>query len=126
MFRDTIDKDILCPGDIVGVRIATRLGWGYFRYAKTIPMKIERITPARTKFVMTNGAEYNKSEPFYEITDKERHETRVAECAVNISNILNGIDNLKRNSKLFSKDDDTIIAVSELLDKVMEVLNEND
>lgn len=122
MYRDTIDKDTLRPGDIVGVRIATRLGWGYFRYPKTVPMKIERITPARTKFVMTNGVEYNKSEPFYEITDKSKHETRVAKCAENISKALNEIDNLKRNSKLYSQDDDTIIALSELMDKAMEVL----
>ena len=121
-----IDKDTIRPGNIVGIKIATRLGWEFFRYVKTIPMEIKRITPARTKFIMTNGAEYNKSEPFYEITDEARYETHVAKCAENILKSLNEIDNLKRSSKLFKMDDDTIIAISELLDKVVEVLHKND
>lgn len=118
----TIDKDTLKVGDRVGVRIATRIGWGYFRYPKTVPMVIKRITPARTKFVMENDVEYGKYEPFYELTEKAEQQTHVAKCAENISKALNYIDDMKRNSKLYSQDDDTIVTVSELFDKIMEEL----
>lgn len=57
---DSIDKNTLKPGDVVGIRVKTQIGWGFFRYPKTIPLTIERITPARTKFVMTNGSEFAK------------------------------------------------------------------
>lgn len=56
MLYTVIDKSTLKPGDVVGIRMKTQIGWGFFRYPKTIPLTIERITPARTKFVMTNGA----------------------------------------------------------------------
>lgn len=43
---DVIDKSTLKPGDVVGVRMKTQIGWGFFRYPKTIPLTIERITPS--------------------------------------------------------------------------------
>lgn len=45
---DVIDKSTLKPGDVVGIRMKTQIRWGFFRYPKTIPLTIERITPART------------------------------------------------------------------------------
>ena len=65
---DSIDKNTLKPGDVVGIRVKTQIGWGFFRYPKTIPLTIERITPARTKFVMTNGSEFGRRDSFYPIT----------------------------------------------------------
>lgn len=53
MYSDTIQKDSLKVGDVVGIRKVTRLGWGCFRYPRIFAMTIKRITPARTKFVMT-------------------------------------------------------------------------
>ena len=43
---NTIDKSTLKPGDIVGIKIPTKIGWGYFRYAETIPMTIAN-TPSK-------------------------------------------------------------------------------
>lgn len=40
---DVIDKSTLKPGDVVGVRMKTQIGWGFFRYPKTIPLTIERL-----------------------------------------------------------------------------------
>ena len=117
---DTINKDTLKPGDVVGIRIAARIGWGFFRYAKTIPMTIERITPARTKFVMTNGNEFTKHEPFYPVTEKSQHETSVAICAENISTALLRLDELRRNGKLYKQDDDFIVKTAEQLTKILD------
>lgn len=33
---DSIDKNTLKPGDVVGIRVKTQIGWGFFRYPKTI------------------------------------------------------------------------------------------
>lgn len=103
---DVIDKSTLKPGDVVGVRMKTQIGWGFFRYPKTIPLTIERITPARTKFVMTNGAETN-------------HRTHVAKCAEKISSSLMALERLQRDGKLFSQDDDFIVKCAERLEQIL-------
>ena len=33
---DIIDRTTLKPRDVVGVRVKTQIGWGFFRYPKTI------------------------------------------------------------------------------------------
>lgn len=120
---DVIDKITLKPGDVVGVRTETQIGWGFFRYQKTIPMTIERITPARTKFVMTNGAVFGRYAPFYSISEKTNHETHVAKCAEKICSSLRALDRLQRDGKLFSQNDDFIVKTAErlqwILDEVM-------
>lgn len=115
---DTIDKKALRPGDIVGIKRPTRLVWGFFRYPQISIMTIERITPDRTKFVMTNGAEFGKRELFYRVTEEMQRQSHIAECAETISTCLNKSDDLKRNGKLFSVDDATIERVSELILKI--------
>lgn len=116
---DVIDKSTLKPGDVVGVRTQTQIGWGFFRYPKTIPMTIERITPARTKFVMTNGAVFGRHDPFYPITEKTQHETCVAKCAEKISSSLMALERLQRDGKLFSQDDDFIVKCAERLEQIL-------
>lgn len=126
MYRDCINKDTLKPGDVVGIRKATQIGWGYFRYPKTIPMTIERITPARTKFVMTNGCEYGKNEPFYPLTEEAKRQTQIANCAVKISKCFSELENLRRDGKLYQQNDDFIVMAADLLERICkEVKNEN-
>lgn len=113
-----INKDTLKPGDVVGIKKCTQIGWSYFRYPTTIPFKIKRITPARTKFIMTNGAEFSKNEPFYLISAEAQNETYIAECAKKISRYLSEIDSLQRDGKLYTQDDDFIVKTSELLEQI--------
>lgn len=100
---DVIDKSTLKPGDVVGVRMKTQIGWGFFRYPKTIPLTIERITPARTKFVMTNGAELGRNAVFYPITAETNHRTHVAKCAEKISSSLSWLSKDCRGTANFSR-----------------------
>lgn len=117
---DCIDKNTLKPGDTVGIRVRTQIGWGHFRYPKTIPMTIERITPARTKFVMTNGSSFTKHDHFYPITTETDHETHVAKCAEKIAKALIVFDKLQREGKLFKQDDDFIVNTAERLQQILD------
>lgn len=101
MYKGTINKDTLKPGDVVGIKRATQIGWTYFRYPKTVAMTIERITPARTKFVMTNGCEFGKNEPFYPITAESRNQSYVAECAKKIGRCFAELENLRAKVEKF-------------------------
>lgn len=121
MFDEIISKDSLKPGDVVGIRIATRIGWSHFRYTRIIPMKIKRITPARTKFVMENGCEYNKHDSFYLITDKLKHESYIAECAMKIRDYMYRLEELRKDGKLFNCDDTSIEKMSQLFKKIVAI-----
>lgn len=118
MYRDCIDKNTLKPGDTVGIKIATRIGWGYFRYPKTVAMTIERITPARTKFIMKNGCEFKKSDSFYPLTAESQNQTYVAECAEKIGRYFNEIETLRQHDKLYTLDDERIVKISELFEQI--------
>lgn len=120
MIPDVIDKNTLKPGDVVGVRMKTQIGWGFFRYPKTIPLTIERITPARTKFVMTNGSEFGRYDSFYPITAETDNQTYVAECAEKIHTALVTLDRLQRERKLFKQDDDFIVKTAERLQRILD------
>lgn len=120
MMPDVIDKNILKPGDVVGVRVKTQIGWGFFRYPKTIPLTIERITPARTKFVMTNGSGFGRHDYFYPITAETSNQTYVAECAEKIHTALMTLDRLQRDRKLFKQDDDFIVKTAERLQRILD------
>lgn len=120
MMPDVIDKNILKPGDVVGVRVKTQIGWGFFRYPKTIPLTIERITPARTKFVMTNGSGFGRHDYFYPITAETSNQTHVAECAEKIHTALMTLDRLQRDGKLFKQDDDFIVKTAERLQRILD------
>lgn len=119
MYQDTIQKDSLKVGDVVGIRKATRLGWGHFRYPRTFALTIERITPARTKFVMTDGSEYNKNEPFYPITTESSRQTHIADCALKFNRSLNELEELRREGKLFTQNDAFIEKASDLLEQLL-------
>lgn len=117
---EIIDKSALKPGDVVGVRLKTQIGWGFFRYPKTIPLTIERITPARTKFVMTNGSEFGRHDSFYPITAETNNQTYVAECAEKIHMALVTLDRLQREGKIFKQDDDFIVRTAERLQQILD------
>ena len=119
MYRDTIQKDSLKVGDVVGIRKVTQIGWGYFRYPRTFAMTIERITPARTKFVMTDGSEYSKNEPFYPITAESSNQTYIANCALKFNRGLNELEALRRDGKLFTQNDAFIEKASDLLEQLL-------
>lgn len=120
MIPDVIDKSTLKPGDVVGVRVKTQIGWGFFRYPKTIPLTIERITPARTKFVMTNGSEFGRYDSFYPITAETSNQTYVAECAEKIHMALVTLDRLQREGNLFKQDDNFIVKTAERLQRILD------
>lgn len=42
---DSIDKNTLKPGDVVGIKVKTQIGWGFFRYPKTIPLTMSVSLP---------------------------------------------------------------------------------
>lgn len=117
-----IKREDIKVGDIVGVPFVVSIGWSHFRYNKIIPMEVARITPARTKIVMTNGRELGRYDRVYELDDKVKYETKVAECAKNISSKMYELEAMSHDGTLFRKNDDKLIEVSALLDKVMEVL----
>lgn len=117
---DIIDKSTLKPGDVVGIRLKTQIGWGFFRYPKTIPVTIQRITPARTKFVTTDGRVFGKHDPFYSITPETDQQTRVAVCAEKVYRSLTKLEELRRSGKLFQQDDDFIEKTSALLEQICE------
>ena len=117
-----LNREDIKVGDIVGVPFPVTIGWTRFRYQKIVPMTVARITPARTKIVMTNGREIDKKEPLYEIDKEVKHQSHIAECAGNISNKLYQLGEMKRDDSLFRKSDTQIENVSFLLDKIMEVL----
>jgi hypothetical protein len=117
-----LNREDIKVGDIVGVPFPVTIGWTRFRYQKIVPMTVARITPARTKIVMTNGREIDRKEPLYEIDKEVKHQSHIAECAGNISNKLYQLGEMKRDDSLFRKSDTQIENVSFLLDKIMEVL----
>ena len=117
-----LDKSTLKPGDIVGIPHYITLGWGNFRYMKVVPKVINRITPARTKFIMDDKTVYDKRQAFCKITEETVHENRVAECAKNIHDSLYKIDSMRRSGNLFHMDDETLIKTSSFFDEIMCVL----
>ena len=119
-----INRENIKVGDIVGVPSPVVIGWARFRDQKIVPMTIARITPAKTKIIMTNGREIGRHEPLYEIDEEVKQQTRIAECARNISNKLYQLGEMKRDYSLFQKSDTQIENVSFLLDKIMEVLTD--
>lgn len=121
---DTIDKSALKPGDVVGVRLKTQIGWGFFRYPKTIPVTIKRITPARAKFVTTDGRKFGKHDSFYHITSETNRHTHVAICAERIYRSLTKLEELRRSGDLFKQDDYFIEKASELLEQICKEVQE--
>lgn len=117
---DIIDKSTLKTGDVVGIRLKTQIGWGFFRYPKTIPVTIQRITPARTKFVTTDGRVFGKHDPFYLVTSETNRQTHIAVCAEKISSALTKLEEFRRSGKLFQQDDDFIEKTSALLEQIYE------
>lgn len=120
-----LNREDIKVGDIVGVSFPVTIGWTRFRYQKIVPMTVARITPARTKIVMTNGREIDRKEPLYEIDKETKHQSHIAECAGNISNKLYQLGEMKRDDSLFRKSDTQIENVSFLLNKIMEVLTDD-
>jgi hypothetical protein len=117
-----LNREDIKVGDIVGVPFSVTIDWTRFRYQKIVPMKVARITPVRTKIVMTNGREIDRKEPLYEIDKETKYQTQIAECAENISTKLYQLGEMKRNDSLFRKSDTQLENVSFLLDKIMEVM----
>lgn len=119
-----LNRENIKVGDIVGVPFPVTISWTRFRYQKIVPMTVARITPAKTKIIMTNGREIGRHDPLYEIDEEVKQQTRIAECAGNISNKLYQLGEMKRDDSLFRKSDTQIENVSFLLDKIMEVLTD--
>ena len=79
-----IYKSTLQVGDYVGIPVRVSIGWGNFRYDYVETKQIARITPARTKFVMTDGEEYSNRTSFVDIDKEIDKRNAVVKCAQNI------------------------------------------
>lgn len=125
MYTEVKDKDTLIPGDTVGIMKPTRLGWHSFRYPRIIPMTIKRITPARTKFTMTNGWEFKK-ETFYELTEEAQEKTQIAESALKLHSLICNLETIHRNGSLYTQNDDFIVMAADLLERVYNAVDHKD
>ena len=76
---DSIDKNTLKPGDVVGIKVKTQIGWGFFRYPKTIPLTIERHLPKCTLFDCWLERDYMKCEACKNACDKAEREKNVCD-----------------------------------------------
>ena len=112
---EEIDKSTLKVGDTVGVMCTTIINWCYFKYSRIIPKTIARITPARTKFVMTDGTDYKSTKKFYKLDEEVRRQNYVIDCAKEIQKCINELQGKTANGAIFRKSDDNIIKISEIL-----------
>lgn len=120
MYRDEINKDTLKVGDVVGVRLSTRIGWGYFRYPKTFSTVITRITPARSKFVTKKFGDMSKSDPLFKITTENNWQTTVALCAQDIIGHLQKLDRVRDCDGMNRLSDTAIVKLSNMLARCVE------
>lgn len=120
---EEVDKSTLKVGDTVGI-LYSSLGWTRFRYEKIQLMTIERITPARTKFIMTNGRTFSKDTVFYKNTDEAKRRNFVVECAESIDKCMDKIEKCYGKGKLLRKSDKKIIKISEILKELCKEIEE--
>lgn len=121
---EEIDKNALKVGDTVGISVPTQIIWNYFRYSKIIPKTIARITPARTKFVTTDGCEYNRHEVFWKVDDETRKRNHVADCALRIADSIEKLRIRLMDGKLLNRPDDDIIKMAEILKELCKEIEE--
>lgn len=119
---EEIDKSTLKVGDTVGVMCTTIINWCYF--TRIIPKTIARITPARTKFVMTDGTDYKSTKNFYKLDEEVRRQNYVIDCAKEIQKCINALQGKMANGAIFSKSDDDIIKISEILKELCKEIEE--
>lgn len=118
----SLNKSDLQIGDIVGIPIATVLGWTHFRYHEVVPKTIARITPARTKFIMDDGSEYNHRFDFVAVNDETEARNEVVKAVKTISASLSRIDQCKSRGELYTKDDRILMQLSQLLSQSADLL----
>lgn len=124
MYGKELDKRMLNPGDTVGIPQYVNIGWKNFRYARVVPKTIERITPARTKFVMTDGVSYGAHAVFCAITPETEYRNKIVDCAENINSVLLELLLMKRDDRILTKADDTLVRLSNALNEVKKVLSD--
>lgn len=121
---EEIDKSTLKVGDTVGVMCTTIINWCYFKYSRIIPKTIARITPARTKFVMTDGTDYKNTKSFYKFDEEVRRQNYVIDCAKEIQKCINKLQGKTANGAIFRKSDDDIIKISGILKELCKEIEE--
>lgn len=121
---EEVDKSTLKVGDTVGVMCTTIINWCYFKYSRIIPKTIARITPARTKFVMTDGTDYKNTKSFYKFDDEARRRNYVIDCAKEIQKCINELQGKTANGAIFRKSDDDIIKISGILKELCKEIEE--
>lgn len=115
-----LDRNKLKVGDTVGVP------YPIYRNDEIIPMTVKRITPAKTKIVMSNDHEFGRDAILFEMDEECMMKMRVTECAKNIYKKIDELNQEETCTKLFSVSDEVIITVSNLLDEVMEALTKTE
>lgn len=121
--KNKLNKDNLKPGDVIGIMMPVGDGYAKFRYKKVVPMTIERISPARKKFVTSNGWEFSDKDDFYSVENEPSYETRVAQLFENTAKYFNSIDDARRKG-LRHMDDEHIIALADAVEKVYQIVSD--
>lgn len=116
-----INKDVLKVGDTIGIQATPYFyDHGYFKYPKTTKAIIKEISPDRDTFTIENGLKWDKSEPFYQITEETERQNKVVDCAEDIEYYLHNLETF--HGKFFCKNDDFIIKAAGVLKKLYEEL----
>lgn len=85
-----LNKDDLKVGDTVGFCRYPTYGWNrQFRYPIVSEKVIERITPKRTKFVLSGGVELDKYEAdrLVEVNEEAKRQTEIAKTFSDLQTI---------------------------------------
>jgi len=95
-----VDIDTLKVGDKVGYCTYPTFGWrSIFRYPIVSPKTIERITPKRTKFVLSGGVELDvrEAKQLVVLNEEAQRQSSVAKTFSDLQHILYKIDESSRN-----------------------------
>ena len=120
---NTINKDDLKVGDVVGVAREIRCGWGAsFRHVMVYPAKIIRITPKRTKIETDKFGVHDKYEAFYKYDSEAIKENEMAKKFKEIRDGAYVIEDFKSRHGLRVIKDEDLDALSEHINAIAEIL----
>ena len=119
---NTINRDDLKVGDVVGVVREVRCGWGTsFRHVMVYPAKIIRITPKRNK-IETDIGEYDKHEVFYKYDSEAIKESERAKKFKEIKDGVYAIEVFKSSRGLRVIKDEDLDTLSEHINSFVKIL----
>lgn len=119
-----INKDNIKIGDVVGVARSIQIDWGIYKHPEIRAVKINKITPKRTKFVSDDGTEFiSKYTTFFELNEEAKRETELALAMKKFCNAYADVENYRRGEGFRHIPDEKIEKLSELMSEIAEILN---